>query len=207
MPTYAKLKLKNSNSLQELYLYLLQQKSKLLNSEDVKKRLQAGDKEIDMKQNFDKLRGVADYNFSEPGKVKKALINAFEKLNLIDENFKTHIIFVKGNNSNYAYVPVIKFELRLITEEERKRTRIDILETAVIDKLIMLYRERHKLTGLFSEEDEKKFKNWYGNKKKDFSDKTRIFAEVYSSMFPYAITEEHPFAIKFAEEGLLTISY
>jgi hypothetical protein len=63
--------------------------------------------------------------------LKKALINAFEKLNFIDENFKTHIIFIKGRNSNYAYVPVLKFELNLISEEDRKRTRIDILETAL----------------------------------------------------------------------------
>lgn len=207
--TYASLKIKNSTSLQELYLFGMKLKNKILNNEFVKKRIEAGDKVIDSVQSFSKLAETAQLSYSEAKKTKFVLAKAFKQINDLDPQFKIHLVFTTAPNANYAYTPVLKIEINpIISKEEKTYTRISILDSAICEKLIELYRAKNNLNDIFTPEQEVHCKTWmFATNSLMVKTRAEVFASVYSSMMPYKIDRYHHFATHYGLTSQVMLSY
>ncbi len=204
---YASLKLKNSNALQELYLFLINLKTKLENSPAVIEKLNAGQTTIVSFQKLDTLKKVSGYDYAEVRKLKTKLLNAFQEINARDINLNASLNFVKGKNTSFAYVPAISFTMRPITTEEKHSNRAQIFSHALQDALVAHFSKENNILTEFNEEEIIKFHYWLDNKKKDFKTKAKIYAQIYNRMFKFPIDEHHAFATQFAEDGSITISF
>lgn len=207
LKAYASLKLKNSNALQELYLFVINLKTKLENSSAVIEKLDAGQTTIVSFQKLETLKKVSGYDYSEVRKIKAKLLSAFEQINATDPNLKATLSFVKGKNTSYAYVPAISFEMRPITEDERHQNRAEIFSHALQDAMVEFFSKENNIKTEFNDEEILRFQSWAANKKKDFKQKAKIYASVYNRMFKFPIDEHHSFATQFAEDGSITISF
>ena len=60
---------------------------------------------------------------------------------------------------------------------------------------------------MFDEEKKSAFRKWFSTAKYATKDKARIFTQLYNSMFPFPIKEDHQFVNKFVFEQIYTVAF
>ena len=206
--SYVALRQKNSSVNQSLYLYCSKLKNKITNSETGQERLDNGVQEIESVNNFSKICEQVGLSYKDPSRNKAALIKAFDEINAADPELKCYLHFGRNKGGRHKFVPILKFSnLSPNDVAAKKELRVEIFASAVEESLIEFYSKKFlKPNEMFDEEKKSAFRKWFSTAKYAKKDKARIFTQLYNSMFPFPIKEDHQFVNKFVFEQVYTVA-